>query len=60
MKRVALIVAGGKGERMNSKIPKQFIYLNKLPILIHTAKKFSHFDEIIIVLHKKCFKNWKK
>ena len=60
MKRVALIVAGGRGKRMNSKIPKQFLYLNKLPILIHTAKKFSHFDEIVIVLHKAYFKDWKK
>ena len=50
MKKVALIVAGGRGERMNSKIPKQFLLLNNLPILMHTIKQFSHFEEIILVL----------
>ncbi|MEC7863427.1 MAG: 2-C-methyl-D-erythritol 4-phosphate cytidylyltransferase, partial [Bacteroidota bacterium] len=35
MKKVALIVAGGRGRRMNSGIPKQFLPLNNLPILMH-------------------------
>ena len=47
MKRVALIVAGGKGERMNLKIPKQFLLLNDLPILMHTIKQFSHIEKIL-------------
>jgi len=50
MKRIALIVAGGKGSRMKSNIPKQFIAINKLPILMHTIKQFSHLDEIVLVL----------
>ena len=50
MKKVALIVAGGKGERMNSSIPKQFLLLNNLPILMQTIKQFSHFEEIVLVL----------
>ena len=50
MKKVALIVAGGKGERMNADIPKQFLLLNNLPILMHTIKQFSHFEEIVLVL----------
>ena len=53
MKKVALIVAGGDGKRMNSDIPKQFLQLNKKPILLHTIKKFSHFDKIILVLPEK-------
>ena len=48
MKKVALIVAGGKGERMNVDIPKQFLLLNNLPILMHTIKQFSHFEEIVL------------
>ena len=60
MKKVALIVAGGKGERMNSKIPKQFLLLNNMPILMHTIIQFSHFAEIIVVLPKEQFDYWKK
>ena len=58
MKKVALIVAGGKGERMNADIPKQFLLLNNLPILMHTIKKFSHFEEIIVVLPRSQFDYW--
>jgi len=58
MKKVALIVAGGKGERMNADIPKQFLLLNNLPILMHTIKQFSHFEEIVLVLPKSQFDYW--
>ena len=60
MKKVALIVAGGNGERMNSKIPKQFLLLNNFPILMHTIKKFLHFNKTILVLPKIQFEYWKK
>ena len=52
MKKVALIVAGGKGLRMNSDIPKQFLLLKGTPVLMHTLEKFSHLDEVILVLPK--------
>jgi len=58
MKKVALIVAGGEGERMNADIPKQFLLLNNLPILMHAIKQFSHFDEIILVLPHLQFDYW--
>ena len=58
MKKVALIVAGGKGERMNADIPKQFLLLNNLPILMHTIKQFSHFEEIVLVLPNTQFDYW--
>ena len=60
MKKVALIVAGGDGKRMNSDIPKQFLQLNKKPILLHTIKKFSHFDKIILVLPEKKIDYWNR
>jgi 2-C-methyl-D-erythritol 4-phosphate cytidylyltransferase len=59
MKRVALIVAGGKGERMNTKTPKQFLLLNSLPILMHTLNAFLHLDKIILVLPQAQIENWK-
>ena len=59
MEKVALIVAGGKGERMNSKIPKQFLLINNTPVLMHTLKKFSDFNKIFLVLPYSQFDYWK-
>lgn len=58
MRKIALIVAGGKGARMNSSIPKQFLLLNNIPILIHTINAFSDLDEILLVLPKEQFNYW--
>lgn len=61
MRRYALIVAGGTGERMKSDIPKQFIELAGRPILMHTIEKFRDFDgsiEIITVLPGNQFRYW--
>ena len=60
MKRVALIVAGGKGLRMNSDIPKQFLLLKGTPVLMHTLKKNSHLDEVILVLPKYQIPFWEE
>ena len=60
MQIVALIVAGGKGERMNADIPKQFLLLNGTPILMHTLKQFSHFEEIVLVLPPIQFEYWQE
>ncbi len=40
-----LIVAGGKGLRMDSKIRKQYLSLNNLPVLSHTLLKFQKYIE---------------
>ncbi len=53
MKKIALIVAGGNGSRMNSDIPKQFLLLKNKPVLYYSIKAF--FDayedmEVILVL----------
>lgn len=51
MKRYAIIVAGGKGSRMNTVLPKQFIDLCGRPVLMHTIDAFrSAVDDISIVL----------
>jgi len=59
MKKIALIVAGGKGERMNADIPKQFLLLNGLPILTHTLNAFADFDKRILVLPQSQIESWK-
>ena len=58
MKKIALIVAGGKGERINADIPKQFLLLNDLPILMHTLNAFTDFDKRILVLPRSQIENW--
>lgn len=61
MNKTALIVAGGKGERMNASIPKQFIVLNDKPILMHTIEVFHRFDstlQIILVLPDSQIQLW--
>jgi len=53
MNKTAIIVAGGKGERMNADIPKQFLEINGKPILMHTLEAFMNFDaslQLILVL----------
>jgi 2-C-methyl-D-erythritol 4-phosphate cytidylyltransferase len=46
----ALIVAGGKGTRIKSKLPKQFLELNGLPILMHSINAFYRYSEKIVVI----------
>lgn len=51
----AIIVAGGSGKRMGMNIKKQFIELDKKPILAHTIEAFNKcrvIDEIIVVVGK--------
>jgi 2-C-methyl-D-erythritol 4-phosphate cytidylyltransferase len=60
-KKYALIVAGGTGSRMNSTIPKQFMLLKGLPVLMHTINRFVGYDqniEIIVVLPSAQFNEW--
>ena len=60
MKKYAIIVAGGNGSRMQTEVPKQFLILGKLPILMHTILKFkSEVDDIILVLPQDHFDYWR-
>ena len=34
-----ILMAAGSGERMKSELPKQFIEVQEIPILIHTFNK---------------------
>jgi 2-C-methyl-D-erythritol 4-phosphate cytidylyltransferase len=52
-KYYAIIVAGGSGSRMQATIPKQFLLLNGLPVLMHTIEAFyrsTSQPQIILVL----------
>jgi 2-C-methyl-D-erythritol 4-phosphate cytidylyltransferase len=57
----ALIVAGGKGTRIKSKIPKQFIELNGKPVLLHTLEAFYQYSpgiNVVLVLPKDDLETW--
>ena len=44
---IAVIFAGGTGQRMNSKTkPKQFLELYGKPILVYTLEQFQRHEEI--------------
>lgn len=43
---IALIIAGGKGHRMNQEIPKQFLNVNDKPVIIYTLECFQKHPEI--------------
>lgn len=55
---IAIIFAGGTGQRMNSRTkPKQFLELHGKPIIIYTLEHFEHhelIDGIIVV----CVEEW--
>ncbi len=43
---IALIFAGGSGNRMGAAIPKQFLKINGVPILVHTMRLFERHPDI--------------
>lgn len=54
---IALIIAGGVGNRMGQDIPKQFINVYDKPVIIYTLETFQkhpNIDEIYVV----CLEGW--
>lgn len=61
--QAVIIVAGGKGRRMGGDIPKQFIELDGIPILMRTINRFYEFSRaitIVVVLPKEQCDYWKE
>lgn len=57
MKKIAIIFAGGTGQRMGAEIPKQFLQICGKEIIIHTLELFEkneNIDEIYIA----CIQEW--
>ena len=58
-----IIVAGGKGLRMGSDIPKQFLPIGGKPVLMRTLERFREYSEdlqIILVLPEAQQAYWKE
>jgi 2-C-methyl-D-erythritol 4-phosphate cytidylyltransferase len=59
----ALVVAGGKGTRMQSDLPKQFMLLLDVPILMHTMERFVQAMsdiQVVLVLPKDQIEFWRR
>ncbi len=54
---IALIIAGGSGQRMHQNIPKQFLTVDERPVIVYTLEAFqkhSDIDAIAVV----CIEGW--
>tara|TARA_B100000989_G_scaffold268079_1_gene222550 strand:+ start:2953 stop:3603 length:651 start_codon:yes stop_codon:yes gene_type:complete len=60
LKKTVLILGAGSGLRMRSELPKQYIIIKDKPIIFHTIEKFSHFEEIVVVINKNHMKYFEK
>jgi len=63
VKRFAIIVAGGSGQRMGGEMPKQFMPINGKPILFYTLSVFQKAIpdiNLILVLPKNEIDTWHK
>lgn len=63
MKRQVIVVAGGKGVRMGTELPKQFLPVGGRPVLMHTLERFYRYDpeiNLILVLPREQQTYWRE
>lgn len=56
---VAVIIAGGSGNRMNMDTPKQFVTIFDKPVIIYTLEAFQRHPEIDAILVV-CLEGWEE
>lgn len=56
---IAIIIAGGSGQRMREEIPKQFIEVDGRPVIIYTLETFERCPEIDAVAVV-CVEGWQE
>ena len=59
MKNIALIIAGGVGQRMHQDIPKQILTVNERPVRIYTLEAFQKHPEITSIAVV-CIEGWEQ
>lgn len=57
MANIALLIAGGSGNRMGQDIPKQFITVNERPVIVYTLEAFEKHPEIDAIAVV-CIEGW--
>ncbi len=61
MKYFAIITGGGTGSRMRESVPKQFLPLQGIPVIMHTIRRFHLLtDTIFVTLPKQWFGYWQE
>lgn len=61
MTNCCIIVAGGKGSRMGTELPKQFLLIAGIPLLMYTIRNFYDFDpslQLVVVLPEAEITSW--
>lgn len=61
MMSYTILVAGGSGKRMGGELPKQFLTLAGIPILVHSLRAFWAYEpemHIVLVMNKDYFELW--
>ena len=56
---IAMIIAGGSGQRMNQDIPKQFINVNDKPVIVYTLEAFQRHPNIEAIAVV-CLEGWQE
>lgn len=59
MANIALLIAGGYGNRMHQDIPKQFITVNERPVIVYTLEAFEKHPEIDVIAVV-CIEGWEQ
>ncbi len=59
MSNIALILAGGAGNRMHQDIPKQFLSINEKPVIVYTLEAFERHPEIDAIAVV-CIEGWEQ
>ena len=57
VKKIALLIAGGSGNRMGQDIPKQFLSVNERPVIVYTLEAFQNHPEIDAIAVV-CIEGW--
>lgn len=56
---IALLIAGGSGNRMHQNIPKQFLNVNDRPVIVYTLEAFQNHVEIDVIAVV-CLDGWEQ
>ena len=57
VKNIALVIAGGVGARTHQDIPKQFIHVHDVPVIIYTLEAFQNHPQIDAI-EVVCLEGW--
>lgn len=63
MAEYVIITAGGTGSRMGSEVPKQFLELNDVPVIVHSIRAFKQYSPniaIVVVLPDGAVDHWEE